>query len=84
MSTLLEDKEMLTELSIDMKQGSTGAKSQLIEYYRKFCQEVPVSMAYGGKNKGHETIQKRFLRWRKGTIANNIYTWFHSRGITEY
>ena len=36
--------------------------------------QVPVAMAWGGKNVGRETIQERYLCWRKGTPRIDIET----------
>lgn len=34
--------------------------------------QVPVEIALGGENMGHETIQERYLCWRKGTPRTKI------------
>lgn len=54
---------------------SVATLEQLQEAYAEF-QHVPVAMAWGGKNKGLETIQHRFMQWRKGTPAETIERWF--------
>lgn len=36
--------------------------------------KIPVEMAWGGENMGHETIQARYLCWRKGTARIDIET----------
>lgn len=63
MATLQEDRQRVLAMSV----------AELETLFEELS-NVDVEMAWGGKNKGHETIQQRFSCWRKGTPRIDIET----------
>lgn len=60
----------------DARELNNCSRERLKKYWEDFCKNGPsVEMAWSGKNKGHETIQQRWMKWRKGTRVHDIEIW---------
>lgn len=71
MTTLAQDRNLVLNMSF-----------KELETLFSELSTIRVEMAFGGKHKGHETIQQRFYCWRKGTPRVDIETEIQRRMAT--